>query len=267
MKKWYQLEINVPDQTAELYLYGDITSFEWLDSDVSSFSMSKELEELDGKDLTVHINSYGGEVKEGLGIYNLLKAYPGQVTTVVDGFACSIASVIFMAGAKRIMNGSSLLMIHNAWSYAEGDSNALRKQADDLEKITQPSIAIYKENSTLDETAIRQMMDEETWITPEEALKYGFATEIKEAAKQSLQTMAFVDLVKKNKKMKSELEKKSNALNPVLDVKEIAKEICKHLYAEQAYKAAVVINESANQSSKEPVKKKGWFFHEKTKEE
>ena len=128
-------------QTATLNIYGDITSIPFKEyGDVSAVNLSKQLEALgDVEQIDVHINSYGGEVAEGLAIYNALRRHKAKVRTYCDGFACSIASVIFMAGDERIMNESSLLMIHNAWTMAIGNSAELRKQADDLEKITQES--------------------------------------------------------------------------------------------------------------------------------
>lgn len=204
--KPYQLH-NDTDGDAELLIYGDITSYKWYEDEVCAYDLAKELTSLEGKNLTVRINSYGGEVAQGLAIYNLLKDYPGQVTTLCDGFACSAASVIFMAGTIRKMPRSSLLMIHNAWTYASGDANELRKIADDIEKITQPSIEIYKSVSNLSEDKIKEMLDAETWINADEALEYGFATSIvDDEIKQSLHDGILAKLVLKNK----ELEKKLN---------------------------------------------------------
>lgn len=201
MNKFYQLT-NQDDFNAELYIYGDITSYKWYDDEVCAYDLAKELMELGNKNLKVRINSYGGEVAQGLAIYNLLKDYKGTVTTVCDGFACSAASVVFMSGTNRAMPKSSLLMIHNAWSWASGNANELRKIAEDLEKITQPSIEIYKTVSNLDEETIKRMMDEETWITAEEALEYGFATVIVEDnPKQSLKDDILSKLVHSNKEL------------------------------------------------------------------
>ena len=209
-ERFYQL-INVSEDSATLYIYGDITSIKWFENDVCVYDLAKEIGELNGKALTVRINSYGGEVAEGLAIYNLLKSYAGEVTTICDGFACSAASVVFMAGAKRIMPRSSLLMIHNAWTWASGDADDLRKAADDLEKITQPSVDIYTSVSNLDADEIKSMMDAETWIDADEALDYGFATEIsEEAAMQSLEDGILAKTVFKNKQLEKrikELEK------------------------------------------------------------
>lgn len=227
MKKFYQLT-SQDEQNAELYIYGDITSYKWFEDDVVAYDLAKELIDLNGKNLKVRINSYGGEVAQGLAIYNLLKDYKGQVTTVCDGVACSAASVIFMAGTQRLMPKSSLLMIHNAWSYASGDANDLRKAADDLEKITEPSVQIYLANSNLEEETIRTMMDEETWITAVEALDYGMATAVVEDSPQmSLKDDMLSKLVHKNK----QLEKEMREFKP-----------------------------KEPEAPKEPEQKKGWFF-------
>lgn len=178
MKKYYALETNGSE--ADIYIFGDITSWEWFESDVSSYTLSKELQELnkDIEIINVHINSYGGEVAEGLAIYNMLKNHPAKVRAIVDGFACSIASVIFMAGDERIMNNASLLMVHNAWMYTAGNAEELRKDADDLDKITQASIEAYKSRVNISEDEIKELLDNETWILPSEALEMGFATTI-----------------------------------------------------------------------------------------
>ena len=174
-RKYFSLEKT--KQTANLYIYGDVTSWPWFEGDVSAVNLSKQLEALGDVELiNVYINSYGGEVAEGLAIYNALKRHKAKVKTVCDGFACSIASVIFMAGDERVMNEASLLMIHNAWTFASGNAAELRKQADDLEKITQASVEAYKAHSSLEEEEIKALMDAETWITPNEAISYGFAT-------------------------------------------------------------------------------------------
>ena len=148
----------------------------------------------DVEQINVYINSYGGEVAEGLAIYNALRRHKAKVTTYCDGFACSIASVIFMAGDERIMNEASLLMIHNAWTWAWGNAAELRKQADDLEKITQASVEAYKAHSSLSEEEIKNLMDNETWILPEEALSYGFATKIDKTEKEKASQNAFMKL-------------------------------------------------------------------------
>lgn len=182
--------------TASINIYGDITSWAWEElGEMSAVTLSRQLETMgEIEQINVYINSYGGEVAEGLAIYNALKRHKAKVTTYCDGFACSIASVIFMAGDERIMNEASLLMIHNAWTFASGNAAELRKQADDLEKITQASVEAYKAHSSLSEEEIKSLMDNETWILPEEALLYGFATKIDKTEKEKASQNAFMKL-------------------------------------------------------------------------
>lgn len=175
-KKYYSLVKE--NNEANINIYGDITSWEWHESDVSNYTLSKEIEALDVDTINVYINSYGGEVAEGLAIYNNLKRHKAKIKTYCDGFACSAASVIFMAGDERVMSTASLLMIHNAWTYTSGNANDLRKQADDLDTITQASINAYMQEVNITEEELKQMLDNESWISPQDALEKGFATSI-----------------------------------------------------------------------------------------
>lgn len=162
----------------EVVIYGDITSWEWIESDVSSYTLSKLIRESGAKRITVHINSYGGEVSEGLAIYNALRNHPAAIRTICDGFACSAASVVFMAGDERVMNEASLLMIHNAWTYASGNAEELRKAADDLEIISDTVAKAYEAYVKISEEELKALLDGESWIKPEDALEMGFATSI-----------------------------------------------------------------------------------------
>lgn len=199
-KNYYSME--KIGQEANINIYGDICSYPFEDTAPTAKSLTAMLDSLeDVSRINVYINSYGGEVAEGLAIYNALNRHKSKakIVTYCDGFAASIASVIFMAGDERIMNESSLLMIHNAWSVGDGNAEQLRKLADDLEKITQASVIAYKAHSTLSEEEIKALMDKETWILPEEALEYGFATNIekteKKAASQNAK-MRVLDIIK-----------------------------------------------------------------------
>lgn len=181
MKKYYSLVTS--EKEADIYIFGDIvdpmTKELWrLESDTSGLSLVSEVKDLDVEVINVHINSYGGVVSEGLAIYNTLKNHKAKVKTYCDGFACSAASVVFMAGDERVMNNASLLMIHNAWMTTSGNSAQLRKEADDLEIITQASAEAYKAYINIAEKELKALMDAETWITPESAVKWGFATSI-----------------------------------------------------------------------------------------
>lgn len=177
MKKYYQL--TQVEREADLHIYGDITSWPWEEfGEVSAYNLSKELAELDVDKINVYINSYGGEVAEGLAIYNSLKRHKAKIITVCDGFACSIASVIFMAGDERIMNEASLLMIHNAWTWTSGNADELRKEADDLDTINQAAVAAYLSGVNITEEEVKELMNNESWIAPGDALSWGFATAI-----------------------------------------------------------------------------------------
>lgn len=176
MKRYYSLAVQ--DSEADIYIYGDIVSWPWLESDVSSYNLAKEIEGLEVDTINVYINSYGGEVAEGLAIYNALRRHKAKVRTVCDGFACSAASVVFMAGDERVMSNASLLMIHNAWILTWGDMNQLRKDADDLETINAAAIQAYMNHINISEEELQAMLDAETWISAADALEMGFATAV-----------------------------------------------------------------------------------------
>lgn len=178
MRKYWQLEVKGAE--ASIFIYGDIVSepWKWYESDVTSHDLVKEIEGLDVDVIHCYINSYGGEVAEGLAIYNALKRHKAKVKTYCDGFACSAASVVFMAGDERVMSNASLLMIHNAWLLTAGDSNDLRKDADDLEIINAATIQAYLNHVNVSEDELKEMMDAETWISAADALEMGFATAV-----------------------------------------------------------------------------------------
>ena len=177
-KKYFSLAS--AGRTADIFIFGDIVSWEWLESDVSSYTLARAIQDLDVDEISVHINSYGGEVAEGLAIHNSLKNHPAKVRTICDGFACSAASVVFMAGDERVMNPASLLMVHNAWTSASGNAKELRKAADDLETISSASAETYRAKVNLSEEELTALLDNETWITPADAVAWGFATEVLE---------------------------------------------------------------------------------------
>lgn len=217
----------INESETELYIYGDIRKKDWIDKwldtgeDVTdAFSLKDALALVDTPNLTVRINSYGGSVSEGLAIYSLLSEFKGHLKTIVDGFACSAASVIFMAGQERVVPENGLLMIHNAWTEARGDSNIMKKVAEDLEKITQPSLNIYASKTNLSEEEIKEKMDREEWITSKEAYEWGFSTTQtrKDDAMQSLEADFVYNLVMKNKELQNIIEEKAKEMaNKILE--------------------------------------------------
>lgn len=187
-KPAYQIIEDKEKRKAEVRIYGPINSRAEIMkayygdervSDVSAFGFAKVIEGLDVDEIDVCINSYGGEVAEALAIYSALKRHKAKIHTIVDGFCCSAATIIFCAGATRTVGKLALMMIHNCRSYVGySDSDGLRKAAEDNDVINGASIEAYKAVSNLPEEKIREMMKKETWMNAEKCVKYGFATDI-----------------------------------------------------------------------------------------
>ena len=189
-KRFYQIATS--GRTADINIYGDITAdadiinavFDADVGGVSSKGIVQEIADLDVDTINVYINSYGGEVAEALAIYSALKRHSASIHTYCDGFACSAATIVFCAGDVRTMGSIALLMIHNCMSYlGYANSNEMRKAAEDNDKINQSSINAYLAVSNLSEDRIRELMDDATWLTAQECLEYGFATDIAEQEK------------------------------------------------------------------------------------
>ena len=182
---YFSIAKNPEEQSADIYIFGDIahnrgglSGLLQANSDQSSYDLANQVAGIpEDWAITVHINSNGGELKEGLGIYNVLKSR--NVTTICEGFAASAGSVIFCAGKTRIMQPASLLFIHQAQMGAEGNADDFDKAANDLRIVTSAAVEAYKEAGiTIDDDQLDAMLKAETWITPEEAVAYGFATQI-----------------------------------------------------------------------------------------
>lgn len=155
----------------------------------------KELGSVEAKSLTVEINSPGGDVFAALAMYNALRASGKEIVTKVMGVAASAASLIFMSGDKRVMPKNTHLMIHNPWSFAMGNADELREQADALDKIGSSLTATYAARSGVAEDKLSEMLSKDTWISADEALADGFATEVVDEVKaQAKFDMARADL-------------------------------------------------------------------------
>ncbi|PTG23388.1 head maturation protease, ClpP-related [Staphylococcus chromogenes] len=187
MNKQYFNIAKINDSIGEIDIYGEIIDESWRmsDTETSAPSFKDALKELkDVKQITVNINSGGGDVFSGVAIHNMLKSHKAHVTVKIDGLAASIASVIAMAGDKVIIPRNAMLMIHNAWTFAVGNASDLRKQAEDLEKVNSVVINSYLDkNPDIDEDKLRSLMDEETWLTAQEAKDLGLVDEIAEPNK------------------------------------------------------------------------------------
>ncbi len=172
----------------DVYLYDDIEgdSKNWWtgeveESETSASHIKQILEDNpNATQINLYINSYGGSVKEGLGIFNQLKRHTAQKVAYIDGFACSIASVIAMACDKVVMGPNSLMMIHHASMGCYGNSEELRKAANDLDVIDKASCSSYllKAGDKLNEDTLNELLDNQTWLNAEQCMQYGLCDEI-----------------------------------------------------------------------------------------
>jgi ATP-dependent Clp endopeptidase proteolytic subunit ClpP len=176
-KNWFEFT-NKGEKNADIWIYSEVGGY-----DVNAQSFIKELQEVKDKDINVHINSLGGDVFDGLAIYNALKNHAKQVTIKIEGIAASIASVIAMAGDKIEMAENSLFMIHNPFVMAGGDATELRKTASILDKIRDEIANIYTTKSSQDVDTLVGLMEVETWFNAIEANELGFANGITQPIK------------------------------------------------------------------------------------
>src|SRR5690554_5251534 len=123
------------------------------------------------EDIELEINSYGGDLFLGIDICNTLKGHKGKVTITITGIAASAASLICMGADHIKAHSNTMMMVHNAWTYAAGNAKELRKVADDLEKMSLSATKSYTHR--INEDTIKKLMDEETFLTAAECLKYG----------------------------------------------------------------------------------------------
>lgn len=183
-KKFWQFKAAAEDKPAELLLYGHISSVSWWDDEVTPKQFKKDLDDLgDVEEISVFVNSGGGDVFAGQAIYSMLKRHKATINVYIDGLAASIASVVAMAGDTIYMPKNAMMMIHNPYTFAFGDSSEFRKMADTLDQVREGIITTYLDKTGMDKQEIIDLMDAETWMTAEEAVEYGFADEL-EAAKQ-----------------------------------------------------------------------------------
>lgn len=178
------MKMSADKKSADVFIYGEIVSYQWDESDTTATSFKKELDNLgDVADINLYINSPGGSVFEGVAIHNMLKRHKAAVTVHVDALAASIASVIAMAGDTIVMPKNSMLMIHNPWTFAMGNAAELRKVADDLDRIGGSAFQTYiqKAGDKLSETKLQEMLDAETWLSADEAYEFGLCDLVEEA--------------------------------------------------------------------------------------
>lgn len=162
---------------AEILVY-DFIGADWFGDGVTAKGVISALAEAGDSPVVVRVNSPGGDVFEGLAIYNALRAHAAGVEVVVDGLAASAASIIAMAGSKVTMNEGTMFMIHNAWTLVAGDRNDMTAQAAILGKIDVQMAGIYAGQSGAPVEDMTAAMDAETWYTADEALAAGLASAV-----------------------------------------------------------------------------------------
>ena len=176
MNNWYDFQNKA--EVVEISIYDEIGDY-----GTSAKQFIDDLKSVGSKDITIRMNSVGGSVFDGLAIYNVLRSHRGYVNVKIEGLSASIASIIALAGDDIEMAENGFFMIHNPFGKSMGGADDMRKTADLLDKIKQELINIYANKTQLSEETISSMMDEETWLTSQEAKEMGFIDTITEPIK------------------------------------------------------------------------------------
>lgn len=170
------------DSAATISIYDSIGD-NWEGTGITAKRISAALRTIGARDITVNVNSPGGDFFEGVAIYNLLREHKAKVNVNVMGLAASAASVIAMAGDEISMGEGSFLMIHNAWAVAIGNRHDMTATAAVLAPFDAAMAKVYSQRAGISEADAAAMMDKETWIGAEQAVADGFATGMIESAK------------------------------------------------------------------------------------
>ena len=165
------------DETRTLYLEGVIAEESWFADDVTPAMFKEELFSGAGP-ITLHVNSPGGDCIAASQIYTMLMEYPFDVTVQIDGMAASAASVIAMAGTRVTMSPTSMIMVHNPFTAAMGDSDEMRKAIQLLDEVKESIINAYQIKTGLSRAKLSHLMDSETWMNAKKALELGFCDQI-----------------------------------------------------------------------------------------
>ena len=182
------------DNEAELFLYSEVGDSAFGDS-ITAQQFAEDLRKLGPVNrIRLRINSGGGNVFSGISIYNQLVAHPATIVGQVDGLAASISSIILMSASKIVMNQGSFLMIHNPFTVVAGDAADFLKMSQTLAKVKDSMIPIYQRHSHLSATELSELMNSETWFTPEEAIDAGLADDIADNGQTEMPIAASLDL-------------------------------------------------------------------------
>lgn len=175
MSRWKpEIQAAANDDTT-INIYDIIGEDYWTGDGMTAKIVSGVLNRNKGKAITVNINSPGGSFFEGVAIYNLLKSHDADVNVRIIGIAASAASIVAMAGTNIQIAESGFLMIHNAWTIAMGNKSAMREVADTLAQFDESMAGVYSKKTGIDADEVKEMLDEETWISGKDAIDMGFA--------------------------------------------------------------------------------------------
>jgi len=166
-------KINNKSEGIEVVLSGEVGTW-----DVSARKIADAIEDRTSAPLVIKINSVGGDVFEGFAIYNAIKNHQGPTTAIVEGLAASAGSLIAISADMCIVRPASLMMLHNPHTVAAGESKDLRQSAEVLDKVRDIMVQRYKNKTGQSEESLIEMLDAETWLTPEEAVELGFADKV-----------------------------------------------------------------------------------------
>lgn len=178
-------------EQADIYIFGDITSFPCVESDASAFRLARQLEKSENlAEINIHVDSYGGEVSEGFAIYNAIRNKNAHVKTYADGFVASAAIYPFLAGDERVANNVSAFYFHPVIGGQYGYAEDLREAADELDKLTEIGLGAFTA-AGMKEQAARDLINSKTWYAPEAVLEMGLATSIQKQSdsKTALQSV------------------------------------------------------------------------------
>ena len=185
------LRINQQAREMDVYIYGDITEYPWKDcGEASAASIADQIKAADVDIINVHVDSYGGSVKESWGIYNALISHKARVRSYADGFVASAALYPYLAGDERHAGSLSAFFLHQVITGADGYADDLRKAAAEADALTDIGIQAFVARAGMAEDKVRELMEAETWLTADQAKDYGIVTVRDEDAPAQRRTQA-----------------------------------------------------------------------------
>jgi len=174
MNKFWDWVKNEDTGESELYLDGAISDETWFGDEITPAMFKSELKKHTGN-ITVWINSPGGDVFAASQIYTMLRSHKGKITVKIDGLAASAASVVAMAGDETLISPTGMMMIHNPSTVAMGNKADMEKAISLLEEVKETILNAYEDKTHLSRTRLSHLMDEETWFNAKKAKQLGFA--------------------------------------------------------------------------------------------